>query len=44
LASPHFLYRAEATDADGGVRTLGDLELASRLSFFLWGSLPDEPL
>jgi mono/diheme cytochrome c family protein len=44
LASPHFLYRAETTDADGGIRTLGDLELASRLSFFLWSTLPDEPL
>jgi mono/diheme cytochrome c family protein len=44
LASPHFLYRAESGDAAGGVRTLGDLELASRLSFFLWSSLPDETL
>jgi hypothetical protein len=42
LASPHFLYRAEAAGADGGALT--DLELASRLSFFLWGSLPDQPL
>jgi hypothetical protein len=44
LASPHFLYRAEAGEAAGGIRTLSDLELASRLSFFLWSSLPDEPL
>jgi mono/diheme cytochrome c family protein len=44
LASPHFLYRAESGDAAGGIRTLSDLELASRLSFFLWGSLPDEGL
>jgi hypothetical protein len=44
LASPHFLYRAEAADPLGGVRTLSDLELASRLSFFLWSSLPDEEL
>ena len=44
LASPHFLYRAEATDAAGGTRTLNDLELASRLSFFLWSSLPDDDL
>ena len=44
LASPHFLYRAESGDAAGGVRTLSDLELASRLSFFLWSSLPDEAL
>jgi len=44
LASPHFLYRAESGDAAGGIRTLSDLELASRLSFFLWSSLPDEAL
>jgi hypothetical protein len=44
LASPHFLYRAESGDAAAGIRTLSDLELASRLSFFLWSSLPDEEL
>ncbi len=44
LASPHFLYRAESADPTGGIRMLSDLELASRLSFFLWSSLPDEPL
>jgi hypothetical protein len=44
LASPHFLYRAESGGAAGGTRTLSDLELASRLSFFLWSSLPDEEL
>ena len=44
LASPHFLYRVESGDAAGGIRTLSDLELASRLSFFLWSSLPDEEL
>src|SRR4051812_8931618 len=44
LASPHFLYRAESGDAAGGTRTLSDLELASRMSFFLWSSLPDEGL
>jgi hypothetical protein len=44
LASPHFLYRAESGNVVGGARTLGDLELASRLSFFLWSSLPDEEL
>ncbi len=42
LASPLFLYRAES--AGDGVRTLTDLELASRLSFFIWSSLPDEEL
>ena len=44
LASPHFLYRAESGDAAAATRTLNDLELASRLSFFLWSSLPDEEL
>jgi mono/diheme cytochrome c family protein len=44
LASPHFLYRVESGDATGATRTLSDLELASRLSFFLWSSLPDEEL
>ena len=44
LASPHFLYRAESGDVAGGIRTLSDLELASRLSFFLWSSLPDDEL
>jgi Protein of unknown function (DUF1592)/Protein of unknown function (DUF1588)/Protein of unknown function (DUF1585)/Protein of unknown function (DUF1595)/Protein of unknown function (DUF1587)/Cytochrome C oxidase, cbb3-type, subunit III len=43
LASPHFLYRAETGEGEGVV-TLTDLELASRLSFFLWGSLPDAKL
>jgi mono/diheme cytochrome c family protein len=44
LASPHFLYRAESGVGTGAIRTLTDLELASRLSFFLWSSLPDEEL
>jgi hypothetical protein len=41
LASPHFIYRAESGE---GTVVLSDLELASRLSFFLWSSLPDEEL
>ena len=44
LASPHFLYRAEAGVGTAATRTLSDLELASRLSFFLWSSLPDDEL
>jgi len=44
LASPHFLYRAEAGVETGNARTLTDLELASRLSFFVWSSLPDKEL
>jgi hypothetical protein len=43
LASPHFIYRAESGEGEGLGR-LSDLELASRLSFFLWGSLPDQEL
>jgi hypothetical protein len=42
LASPNFLYRAEA--AGDTVRTLTDLELATRMSFFMWSSLPDQEL
>ena len=44
LASPHFLYRAESGNPQGGIRTLSDVELASRLSFFLWSSMPDDEL
>jgi len=44
LASPFFLYRAEAAEAPGKTETLSNLELASRLSFFLWSSIPDEEL
>jgi hypothetical protein len=43
LASPHFIYRAES-GAAGGVVAIDDLELASRLSFFLWSSVPDDEL
>jgi len=44
LASPHFLYRVESGGPAGGARPLNDLELASRLSFFLWSSIPDDEL
>jgi hypothetical protein len=44
LVSPHFIYRAE-TGVDGDkALALSDFELASRLSFFLWSSVPDEEL
>jgi hypothetical protein len=47
LVSPQFLYRIEAPPtvlaADGNYH-LSDLELASRLSFFLWSSIPDDQL
>jgi hypothetical protein len=47
LSSPSFLYRIEIGEGDpdaNGVVALTDLEIASRLSYFLWGSMPDEAL
>lgn len=45
LVSPHFLYLAEpAGDVTTNARRLTDHELASRLSYFLWSSMPDEEL
>ena len=47
LSSPNFLYRAELAPEDvqpGQTYELSSLDLASRLSFFLWSSLPDEEL
>jgi len=47
LASPKFVFRAErdpAGIAAGSTYALSDLELASRLSFFIWSSIPDEEL
>jgi hypothetical protein len=47
LVSPQFLFRIEREPAGlaaGKVFRLTDLELASRLSFFLWSSIPDDPL
>ena len=47
LVSPSFLYRVEYDPADAGpngVYRLTDVELASRLSFFLWSSIPDDAL
>lgn len=44
IASPKFLYLYERAGDGGGPQRLDDLELASRLSFFLWGSIPDEEL
>jgi hypothetical protein len=43
LMSPNFLFRVER-DAAAGTRPLTDFELASRLSFFLWSTIPDEGL
>ena len=47
LVSPDFLFRIERDPADaqpGAVYPISDLELASRLSFFLWSSIPDDEL
>ncbi|MDH4066273.1 MAG: DUF1592 domain-containing protein, partial [Acidobacteriota bacterium] len=47
LANPRFVFRAErAPGAVGpsGTYRIADIELASRLSFFLWGTAPDQPL
>jgi Protein of unknown function (DUF1592)/Protein of unknown function (DUF1588)/Protein of unknown function (DUF1587)/Protein of unknown function (DUF1585)/Protein of unknown function (DUF1595)/Cytochrome C oxidase, cbb3-type, subunit III len=47
LASPEFLYRFEPDPAEvapGAIYQVSDLALASRLSFFLWSSIPDDEL
>ena len=47
LADPKFIYRIEHEPAElapGELYAVGDVELASRLSFFLWSSIPDEEL
>ena len=52
LVSPHFLFRIESDPPSTGdpasdartIRVLNDYELASRLSYFLWSSMPDDEL
>src|SRR5208282_596775 len=47
LIDPRFVFRFEREPADvapGAVYRISDLELASRLSFFLWSSIPDDEL
>ena len=44
LVSPHFLFRIERPNPAGEPRPATGLELASRLSFFLWSSIPDDEL
>ncbi|MBM4071925.1 MAG: DUF1592 domain-containing protein [Planctomycetes bacterium] len=48
LVSPHFLFRVEvdrsATDRPDAVFAINEFELASRLSYFLWSSMPDDAL
>ena len=47
FSSPKFIFRFEFDPpeiAPGGIYPISDLELASRLSFFLWSSIPDDQL
>jgi len=44
LVSPHFLFRIEKPGRAGEVHAISEFELASRLSYFLWSSTPDEVL
>ena len=47
LTSPSFLFRSETSPAalaPGTAHPVSDIELASRLSFFLWSSIPDDEL
>lgn len=44
LVSPSFLFRIEIDPAGQGPHRINDFELASRLSYFLWSSMPDDTL
>jgi len=44
LMSPGFLFRVEREPSQPGTYSLGQHEVASRLSYFLWSSMPDESL
>ena len=47
LANPNFLFRVESDPLPGeknNIHTLNEFELASRLSYFLWSSMPDDEL
>jgi hypothetical protein len=44
LVSPKFLYRIEADPKPGVYGRISDVELAGRLSYFLWSSMPDDEL
>jgi hypothetical protein len=44
LVSPHFCYRIDLAEPGPTARPLTDYELASRLSYFLWSSMPDAEL
>lgn len=48
LVSPHFLYKVELPSSSGRTdakaESISDFELATRLSYFIWGSMPDDEL
>jgi hypothetical protein len=44
LLSPHFCYRLDLAEPGAAARPLSDFALASRLSYFLWSSMPDAEL
>jgi hypothetical protein len=44
LISPHFLFRIETDPQGGAIRTLSEFELATRMSYFLWSTMPDKEL
>lgn len=44
LTSPKFSYRVDLVGARAGIQPLSDVDLASRLSYFLWSSMPDQEL
>ncbi len=44
LMSPHFCYRFDLAADSDQIQSLTDYELASRLSYFLWSSMPDDEL
>jgi len=44
LIAPEFLFRVEQDPPGAAVYRISDVELASRLSFFLWSSIPDDEL
>jgi hypothetical protein len=47
LVSPHFLFKVESppdVDANSGDRKLDNFQLATRLSYFLWSTMPDDQL
>ena len=44
LVSPNFLFRVEHDPPAGAIARVSDVELASRLSYFLWSSMPDAEL